>query len=368
MSYLGENGLFSFRDGYCEVLPDKKLDTASAADFGRKVSVHFKRFAIGCGRENLCHIVYSLCAGIAECGKDVFLCENTEIPPFKYGFPLTGADCGIFVAENRIFFFGKRGFPVNSEKLTSVMAQQKAADSEKCGRIIHVSSFERIYLNSITDEPDKSGLPLSAGISCGNRGIRKLWHEIFSDEDDSLIFQISDTGERVNAYSTEHGFISFDRLILAYSIMNLKAGQDILWLPDKFHFAAERTAAEHGLLLKRFDADKEIPEEASEQRFLTDCLYMCAGLASDREKFFSILNSVPKITSAKRDIACPENCCVPLDKPVLEPEGRVFITRSGKNRLSLIAQAYDTETAAELCAQWNEKLRILSSCSRPERN
>lgn len=366
MSYLGENGLFSFRDGYCEVLPDTKLDTASAADFGRKASVHFKRFAVGCGKEKLRHIVYSLCAGISECGKDVFLCENTEIPPFKYGFPLTGADCGIFVAENRIFFFGKSGFPINSQKLAAVMAQQKTADCKESGRIIHVSSFERIYLNSITDDPDKSWFPLYAGISCGNRGIRMLWNEIFSDQDDTLIFQISDDGQRVSAYSTEHGFISFDRLILAYSIMNLKAGQDMLWLPDKFHFAAERTVSEHGLVLKRFDADKDIPEDASKQRFLTDCLYMCTGLASDREKFFSILNNIPKFTSARRDIAQPENCSVPLDKPLLEPEGRVFITRSGKNRLLLVAQAYDTETAAELCAQWNEKLRKLSSCCRPD--
>ncbi|MBQ8296877.1 MAG: hypothetical protein IJX77_03750 [Ruminococcus sp.] len=365
MSYLGENEYLSFRENFCEPLPGLPFTAAYAADFGKNIPLCFRKLAVGCGNEKLRHILLALCSGIAESGRDVFICENTELPSFRYGFPITGADCGIYISgirEPRFCFFGRNGYPMSSELLRRIIDAKPHENSAACGKIIPVCSLGSIYVSNIRDSVCGDSLPISAGISCGNREIRRLWNEFFTDNDDTLIFQISDDCQRVNAYITELGFISYDRLILAYSIMLWREGHTV-YLPESFHYAAEDTAKRLGYELIRFDPDKEIPAEAVNQRFLSDSLYMCVRLAENREKFFGLLKEVPAFTSSRREIPAVIPGNTVKEKVFHEPDGVVRVSRSGKNSLSLVVQSYETETAAELCSQWDEKLRKISSCT-----
>lgn len=365
MSYLGENSYLSFRDNFCEPLPGISMDSSIASASARKAASFFKRFAVGCSSERLKHFLYSFCAGIAECGKDVFICENTDLPSFKFGFPLTASDCGIFLSGSdalRISFFDGNGFPLNSKAMSEIMNSPENITDAQCGKITHISSFRNIYINNIRDILGERTFPLCAGISCGNREIRILWQEFFNDADDTLIFQVSDDGQRVNAYSTELGFISYDRLVLAYCIMLWKKGQTV-WLPENFHFAADNMAESNSYRFKKFSIENTVPEEAAEQRFLNDPLFLCTTLVSNRDSFLKSVAETPKFTSAKRDLCVNLNSGMPYDKAIIEPNGKVFISKSGKNRISLVAQAYDSETAAELCSEWDRKLKLMCSCN-----
>lgn len=365
MSYLGENTCFSFRDNFCEPLPEISVTSAVIADFGRTAASIFNRFAIGCENESQRHLLYSLSAGCAECGKDVFICENTDLPSFKFGIPFTSSDCGIFLSGNdtvRLSFFGSDGYPLNQSLIEKIINSEIAEASPKCGKITPVSSFSNIYINSIKDRIRNSDIPLNAGISCGNRIIRSLWQEFFNDADDNLILQISDDGQRVNAYSTDLGFISYDRLLLAYAVTLWKNGQTV-WLPEHFHYAADNAAQSYGFNLQKYKSENDVPSEAAEQRFCNDALFLCTQLLSDRDEFFSVLNELPQFTSAKRDINIDITADIPYDKEILESNGKIYISKSGKNRISLIAQSYQNETAAELCNLWNDKLIKLSSCT-----
>lgn len=80
MSYLGENKYFSFRDGCCEVLPKVNISSTEAAELGRTIAGFFTRFSVGCSGFKRLLILYALCSGISECGKDVYVCENTDMP------------------------------------------------------------------------------------------------------------------------------------------------------------------------------------------------------------------------------------------------------------------------------------------------
>lgn len=365
MSYLGENKLFSFRDNYCEPISNVNLKATDTANFGRTIASLFNRFTVGCSDEKSRPMLYSLCAGIADSGKDVFLCENTELPVFKFRLPCTSSECGIFLSEDDTFtlsFYDKDGFPMNRINMRSIMENTYCCENALCGKITHISPFNQIYINSLRDSLNDKCLPINCGISCGNKKIRALWQEFFSDSDDTLILQISDDGQRVNIYSTEFGFISYDRLILAYSMLLNNNGHTV-FLPDNFHYAAEDIASKQGFNVKRFNTDKKIPLEAINQRFTNDALYLCLMLLKDKAKFFSVIGKTPYFATAKREISViPPNSSI-LGRAIIEPQGRIFISRSGKNNISLLAQAYNSETAAELCSAWNEKLRRLSSCT-----
>ncbi len=365
MSYLGENKLFSFRDGYCEPLSGTVSNSSGTAEFGATLAHHFKRFAAGCESFSHSHILYAICSGISECGKDVFLCENTELPSFKFGFPLLSADCGIYISGNgsvKISLFDENRFPLSDRLLEAVMKDAACTPSPKNGRISSVSSFRNLYINNIADTLDTREERIPAGISCGSTSVRSLWNTFFTGEDDSLVFQISDDGQRVNAYSSEVGFISHEKLTLAYAVKLAQSGKTA-FLPEDFHYAADYLNDGESKYITRFSWEKEIPHDVSEQRFLFDPLFMCTHLAENKKLFISLIKKLPQLASAKRDIIFNfTNTDFKANRQISEHGGRIKITRSGKNRVTLTAQAYSSETAAELCSLWTEKLRKINIC------
>lgn len=365
MGYIGENSKFSFRDGFCEPLADAVIISSDMADFGRALAGLFNHITVGCENENNVHLMYAMSSGIAECGKDVFICENIDLPSFTFGLPITASDCGVYFSGSapKFSFFSKNGYFFTDTQLEKLMNAGCTPIAERCGKITPVNSLRQLYINSIRDSLGDCNIPIKAGISCGSKIIRKLWEEFFTGEDDSLIFQISDNGRHVNAYSTEKGFISHEKLILAYALISLENG-GTLYLPDSFHYAASDISSDNNIVIKYYNPQYNIPDEAAAQRFLTNPLFMCTAIAKDRGIFRKALEKLPKFASAKREIALNICSSEPFSKTVFEENGRVNITRSGKNRVTLSAQAYSSETAAELCGIWSEKLRKLSSCNK----
>lgn len=360
MSYIGENQYFSFRDGFCEPISDKPLSASVCTMLGHTVSPLFRRIAIGCADDSLRHFVFALASGISECGTDCFICETSAMPAFRYALNGLSADCGVFFNGDAptLRFFDKNGFPLCDNMLSCIMNGAVSEITRKCGCIVFCPNIEHLYYNSIADSMnDGFAFPLHAFVSCGNKRLRRLWQKIFS-EDDDLVFQISDDGSIVNAYSTEFGFISYEKLVLAYG---LALGEKV-YLPNSFHYAADILAEKGKLSLKRFDPFNEVPDEAVKQRFLSDTLFMCAKLAADTSKFYELLRSIPKFASAKRDIPLSDCDCFKYPKIFNDSRGRVIITQSGKNRAALLAQSFDSETAAEICSVWNSNIRTQNSC------
>lgn len=364
MSYIGENEHFSFRDSSCEILPNAAVSSAEAAELGRTLSRFFSRFSVGCmGFERL-PVMYALCSGISECGRDVYACENTDMPSFRFGLTLLSAECGIFISESgglKFTFFNKSGFGLPDKILEEIMKASPAPASEHTGRINSVTSFRSIYINNVADSLGRERSLTPAGISCGNAAVRSLWLEFFSGDDNELVFQISDDGQRVNAYSTELGFISFEKLTLAYCLTLIKDGKNV-WLPEDFHYAADNidNAAEKHIM--RFNRADLITDEGGESRFLRDPLYMCTHLAKSKESLLTAVRNIPSIASAKREITVADIKRLTESRTVSDEKGRVVISRSGKSRVTLVAQSLSAETASELCAFWTERIRKIGSC------
>ena len=167
----------------------------------------------------------------------------------------------------------------------------------------------------------------------------------------------------MNAYSTKFGFISADKLTLAYCVKSASSGDTVL-LPDDFHYAAELTGSVPDGSVLRYPAENGVPEEGGQSRFLRDPLYMCIDLLRDREAFYALMQELPQISGARREIAFTGAERFSKPKRLQTANGRVIITRSGRNMLSVLAQTLSAETSAELCSEWCEKLRKADKCRR----
>lgn len=346
MSYIGENSSFSFRDGCCEGIGDTGV--AGTAALGKVLASEHRRFCAGCDRFDGLHILYALSGAMAESGRDVYICENTDMQSFRFGIPLLSVDCGVYITFSgglKIHLFGSHGEAFSDKALSRVLSGRECLSPAKKGRIYQYTSFRSIYLSNIEDSLHIAP-PLKAGVSCGNPSMRSLWREIFTGEDDHLVFQVSDDGSRVSAYSSVFGFISREQLILAAGLSRISGGENI-FLPENFHIGADM----EGVI--RY-SEEAVPENALKQRFLFDNLWLCAALVS-RNAFCTGSSLIRDMYAVKREVAV-EGGNEFSGKSFRTGSGRVLVSRSGKNRLTVTAQSYSTEAASELCCIWSEKL------------
>lgn len=360
MNYYGEKDIFSFRSNFCESLKD--ISTESAAGLGRVCGGLYGRIYTAFSDSKSRPVVFSFCAGAAEAGSEVFLSENTDCHSFRFGIGHTSAECGFYFTENKISFYNRQGFPMTGKEITENYEKYSQSSAGIKGRIIMLSPLREIYLNSIADTLRDCSFPFNAFISCGCSSVRNIWHHFFNGENEKFILQVSDDGMHVNAYSSDYGFISYERLILAYCAVNAEKNKTVV-LPDEFHFTAEDYAEKYHFKVIRASFDEELTEKMPIQRFLCDPLYMCTGLFRNYEKFNEIIGGMPAFGSARREI-CTEICNqLKKNHIICDKKGRIILSRSGKNTLSLTAQAYDSETASELCSVWEKKMRGLGSCT-----
>ncbi len=365
MCYLGENEKFSFYEGCCEQLPEITVGSEYLCSFGTAIGSYFKRICIACENNSLNSHLYALCSGISESGCDVLICNKVTLPAFRYGIGVLSCECGIYLSGEKsikISFYGKNGFPLTSEVLSRIINPNVTQLSPDYGTITDINSLGQLYRYNIRDSICTENA-LSASVSCGNKHVRSLWLDFFSGEDDNLILQVSDNGQRVNIYSTDTGFISYDKLILAYTVMTAKKDGEI-YLPENFHYIADSVAECKGFKITRFTADSDAEISADKVRFLKDPLYMCTQLLRDKTSFFQILSELPSFYRAERTVTLSHSDCNIPRKVISDTDGIISLARKGKHSLSLTVQSENMETAAELCVVWEKKLKKLDACGR----
>ncbi len=351
MAIFGEKPHFSFTEGCWEALSG--AGSREVAEIGRLLSGSFKRIHAGCDQFSQLHLLYALCSGASEQGSQIWLCENTDLPSLRFGGRIMGADCSVFIHGSglRLFLFGKDGFPISAEKLRKIANSQPIQLPEKPGQIHSSTSFRSIYISNIADNSTGRRASISAGVSCGSSSVRSLWLEFFTGSDDQLVFQVSEEGMRVNAYSAKLGFISAEKLTIAYACQQAARGETV-WLPEDLHFAADSVKGD----IRRFSPE-EIPPAAAAQRFLTDPLFMCVELASNKERLLRTVSELPGMATVSREVALQPGASLSGKTRFSAENGRVIAAPSGTGRIRVVAQSHSMEAASELCADWCQRLR-----------
>lgn len=349
MSYYGEKGRFSFRDNFCEETDMILMN--ELADFGELVGSLFKRIAIGTDSDLKMPEISVFSGGAAKGGADIFIIKE-PLPVFKYGISLSECECGIYLCGEeklKIFFFDKYGINMSENIMSKIYNYNRDTEKIFCnsGRIINLDYINQLYINSLRDIINDK-FNGDAVISCGNRKLSDIWRTFFSSEKGDVIFQLSEDGSRVNCYSTNAGFISYERLILAYALMMWENGKKVI-LPKGFHYAAEEIAEDINAVFEYSDESNQ--SEIYRQRFTLDSLYLCISLMNSGKSISEIIKKIPKFYTARRELVT-DFSFHDEERTIFVPEARIKLSRSGKNRLTLTVQSMNMETSAELCGKW----------------
>lgn len=349
MSYIGNDDWFVYAENFCENLSGSRIMSEESVVLGKKVGSLFKRICIGYESENDKIAASAVMAGAGEQNCGIFMLESITVPAFRYALTILNS-IGIYVSGNgkRIMFYGSNGFGLTDGQITQLM-KLPIPNPEYGSHIKNLSGFDAAYTQFIADTANETK-KFKASVSCGNKRLRELWLNFFDGSSEELVFQISDDGTHVNACLKGMGFISYERLLLIYSVM-LGREKGRVYLPQKYHYAAEKTGEKYGFEIVRFDPAEDIPAEAASQIFLRDALYMCIRFMKNYGLFMELLLDMPKFSSARREIAIHGE--LNTDRNVFQrTNGRIFAEKSGRNTLLVLAQAMDSETAAELCGDF----------------
>ena len=356
MSFYGENNLFSFRDNICEQITKEPLTVSQLAEFGSKVNFNGKIIAVGFESDMLKSYAYSLASGIAQQGCNVIITENAVLPAFICGLNKISVSYGMYISSANpliIQIYNGFGVPCSSEFLLNNSKKEK-----NCSNIGKISSYlhiNELYLNEIHNSFENN-TKINAGISCGNKSIINMWSDFFADNSDEIILQISQCGTKVNIYSSETGFISHEKLMLAYALHLMKNKENPA-LPENIHFIAQELAEKHNCKITEGGSDYN--SIILKQRFTIDPLFLCIQLLNKIDSFYELCSEIPDFYTAKREFST-EYFDLFAEKTIIDNNGRIKISNSGKKRITLTAQAYNAETAAELCCFWQNKINSFS--------
>jgi len=347
MSYYGEKGNFSFRDNFCE--ESENIGIGELADFGKLLGSIFRRIAVGTDKTSKMPELYALAGGMADGGSDIFLINDT-MPVFRYGIKSAECDCGVYLCGSeklRMIFFDSFGINMSESVMQKIYNANPDNKNTGNGKISVLNHMSELYINSLKDivSDEFSG---NAVISCANRKISDIWRIFFSSETGDVIFQVSEDGSRVNCYSTDFGFIAYERLILAYAVTLWEKGETVI-LPDGFHYAGEELAKD---MNARYEYQKMSNHaDVYRQRFTFDSLFLCIELLNSGKSISDMMRKLPKFYTAKREIVTDFFMRSP-ERTISTSEGKIKLSKSGKNRLTLTVQSMNMETSAELCGKW----------------
>ena len=345
MSYYGEFCGFSLKDNICEEVISKSF--SDITDFFSKASFDKGTIAIGYSSETHKSCAYSISVGVAEHGNNALILEDCALPAFLYTSKKLNVKAGIYIKRVNplvIMLFDSFGIPLNTDFLLH-------ASNCRTGEG-NISTFNQADLFYLSNLKSIAGNDFSAdaSISCGNNKIRNIWRKFFNDKSDSLSLQISNDGFCVNAYSNQIGFISHEKLMLAYSVCLMKNNIPPI-LPDYVHFIADELADKFNSRVIRYS--QSCSEKISDQLFTCDPLFLCIMLMSQKKDFISLCKEIPDFYTAKREEASSD--CA--EKSIFGINGKITVTHSGKNRITIAAQAYNAETASELCGDYISNLK-----------
>lgn len=339
MSYYGENFGFSLRDNLCEEASGSQMSFADITSFFSQVDIK-GNVAVGYSEKNLKSVAYSIAAGLSQHGNDVILLNNTLKNAFHFICSALNVPTAVLIQRQNplvVSFFDSYGLPFNTDFLLHQTVQ--------CGKIGCITSFDNtdsLYLTMLKNRISSD--KFSASISCENQKVRNIWQNFFDDDSSSdICFQISHDGSTVNAYSQKTGFISHEKLIIAYAFHLMKSGISPI-LPDNVHFIANELADICKCKIRRYS--DVCGAEIRRQLFTLEPLFLCTMLSEIG--LISTCRQIPDFYTAKREISA-DNC---KEQNFFTSKGRINATKSGKNRLTVTAQAYSIETAAELCSDY----------------
>lgn len=351
-----------------------------------------EKVAIGCSQDKAAaSLKMALAAGVLSTGSviwDFGSCIETQ---FDYFVNFGRINAGVYI----------NGGPKACIRLTAAGGLPAARNFERnVESRLSTGDFTRVAWDSIRDVTDMSGMrqlyrqelismaPMGlSGISAVVRGseyeptrlLESVLNNLGCSPDGELRLHIGAGGRRLSIFEPDAGYIWPEQTLALNCLIELEKGNDIA-LPYDAPLAIDSLAEQYGKKVRRYlncpadDCDAEARCLAANQLWVRDGLMMSIRilyyLKQSKTTLQEMVNKLPSFAVTTRTIDCSVNPGRVLRQlsdgadssngegtRIQTKNGMMLVRPSKKGRkLILTAEAADTEIAAEMCGELEQKL------------
>lgn len=333
-------------------------------------------------------------AGLRTAGVDVWSFGVLFESQLSFLVPFCSLKAGVFVSaeEGTVRVFGENGLSIStalSQKAAELMTS-KIGDCGPCGRAFDMSAMAVLYRDELSNRlPDSV---TDCAVLSSNPLITALTNDCMriTGSERQLVFRINRQGTSLTAYSEKTGVVPFVKLVAMCGMHELESGSDISVPYDAPAFLDDlaecngRTAYRY-LSAPSDGSDNVARRLAARQFWSRDALFTVAEIMSIMEEkcvdFPALYEKLPPffIYSTQAKLETPPEYLSEFEGEkfsfnrdggngfvLVEKRGKAHITPTGDDRVRLVVQSADEETAQELCADieriLSENRRISKPC------
>jgi len=353
---------------------------------------HGQKVAIGCSQDKAAaSLKMALASGILSTGSVVWDFGNCIETQFDFFVNFARIHSGVYIS----------GGPKGCIRLTTAGGLPAARSFERNVETrLSTGDFARVSWDSIRDVTDMSGMrqlyrqelismaPLGlTGMSAVVRGseyeptrlLESVLNNLGCSMDGEMRLHVGAGGRRLSIFEPDAGYIWPEQVLALNCLFEFEKGKDVA-LPYDAPMALDRLAEQYGRKVLRYlncpadDCDAEARLLAASQLWVRDGLMMAIRimyhLKENKTTLKELMQRLPGFAVTTRTVVCSVNPGRVLrqlstDAESANGEGARIKTNSGYvlvrpskkgKKLILTAEAADTEIAAELCGELEQKL------------
>ncbi len=330
-----------------------EIDAVAAVKIGRSLAGHKKVIVTGhSGTLSAVALEAALSSGALGGGSDVWALGECLISELFYAMKILNADYGFFVQSDsytKIYAYSKSRTELSLTKQAEAESAIKydlapKMNSEHFGALHDFSSVKELYVAKLAAKHLQFPIALTTSSHRGSQIIKSLKIDSIASK---ITFRISRSGTKASAFSTQTGFVSYEKLVMLCVVNMLNKGE-IPKLAQNYPKSLET-------VFKSYSAPLYISPEQCEDFFCNGfelALNVCDILANGSLTLEQAVAALPPFAAVQRVVGLEKPLSFTLSR--LEsfcanhPNITIKPTKSGK-AVIMRAESGECETASELC-------------------
>ncbi len=352
-----------------------------------------EKVAVGCSHDKAASVMkMALVAGILSAGGLVWDFGPCIDPQFDYFVHFSMIRTGVYIAggpRGAVRLSASGGLPAPRSLERAVEARLSSGDFSRAGwdslrEPTDMSGMRQLYRQELIGLAPDGLSGMMAEVRGSDMEPVKLLSSVLStigcSMDGGLRLHLGARGRRLSVFDPVAGYIWPERVLAMNCLIELKSGGELA-LPYDAPLAIDQLAASYGSQVKRYlscpsdESDRDARRLAANQPWARDGLMMAVRLLGwlkrTRASVSSLLEELPDFAVTAKTVPCSANPGQVLQKlnggrretqrgegtRFRFPAGNILVRPSKRGRsLILVAEARDSETAAEICGELEQKL------------
>lgn len=323
-------------------------------------------------------------AGVLSTGANVWDFGEILESQMSFAVAYCGLQAAVYITGGptaSLKLIGEGGLPAGRGLERELEGHLRRGEFARCAwnsypGVANMDSMKLLYQQELYACAPRGLAGMAAKVNCAGREEERLLADTLArlgcEMGEGPTFNVSRSGEKLSIADRQAGYLRPEQVLCMCCILEFKAGRDVA-LPFDAPRMIDSLAAKYGQRVERYfscpadGADRQARQAAADQLWLRDGMMMTLRLLDHMKttgrSLSELAGEVPKFATLLRAVDLPFAVAAAFSRlPEREPAGEgmriqskkglLFITPDKRGRrMKLLAEAVNSETAEELCAE-----------------